>query len=252
MTILKNKVALVTGSARGIGKAIALRYATLGADIVVNYSSDETNASQTVAEIKEAGRETLAVKADISKPDEIDDLFAQAIERFGRVDIVVANAGVETNPQPVADVSEEQFDRLFGVNTKGAFFTLQKAAQRISDNGRIIYIGSSTTCDPMPGFGLYGSSKMAAGYLVGVLAQELGPRRVTVNAIVPTAIDGAGMFTGIDDDHPYHAFMEEFRRPIGARMGRPEDVANAAEYFASDIAEWVSGQQLLVSGGAQQ
>jgi 3-oxoacyl-[acyl-carrier protein] reductase len=251
MTDLSGKVALVTGSARGIGKAIAIRYAQLGADIAINYFGDEAGASNTVAEIGEIGRGAIAAKADVTKPYEIERLFTETIGRFGKVDIVVANAGVELLDQALAEATEEQFDRLFTINSKGAFFTLQKAAQYVSDNGRIIYVGSSTTCNPVPGVGLYGASKMAARYVVGVLAQEIGRRGVTVNTILPTVIADAGVFTDMGDDHPYHQLMENFR-PIGGRMGHPSDVADAAEYFASDIAGWISGQHLLISGGAQQ
>lgn len=251
MTDLTGKVALITGSARGIGKAIALRYANLGADVVVNYSSDESNAERAVAEIIGTGRKAIAVRADLTRPDEIERLFREAIDSFGKVDIVVANAGVEIIDQPVLEATEEQFDRLFAINSKGTFFTLQKAGKYVSDHGRIINIGSSTTCGAVPGVGLYGSSKMAARYVVEVLAQEVGHRGVTVNSILPTTIADAGVFTDIDDDHPYHQLMRQMR-PLEGRMGRPSDVADAAEYFASDIAGWVSGQHLLVSGGARQ
>jgi 3-oxoacyl-[acyl-carrier protein] reductase len=251
MTDLSGKAALITGSARGIGRAVALRYAQLGADIVVNYSHDKANAHKTLAEIERTGRAAIAVKADIRESDEIERMFVETIETFGKVDIVVANAGVELIDQSILEATEEQYDRLYAINGKGTFFTLQKAAKYVADNGRIIYIGSSTTCNPFPGVGLYGSSKMAARYVVGVLAQEIGRRGVTVNTILPTMIADAGVFSGIADDDPYHKLMEGFR-PIGGRMGLPSDVADAAEYFASDIAGWVSGQHLLVSGGAQQ
>jgi 3-oxoacyl-[acyl-carrier protein] reductase len=145
MTDLSGKVALVTGSARGIGKAIAVRYAQLGADIVINYSGDEANASKTVAEIVETGRDAIAVKADVTKPADIERIFIETLGRFGKVDIVVANAGVELVDQPIVEATDEQVDRLFEINTKGTFFTLQKAANYVSDNGRIIYVGSSTT-----------------------------------------------------------------------------------------------------------
>lgn len=251
MTDLAGRVALITGSARGIGKAIAVRYAHLGADVVVNYSNDEANAKQTVTEIAATGRNAVAIKADLTRPDEIERLFQETIDRFGKVDIVVANAGVEIIDQPMSEATEEQYDRLFAINSKGTFFTLQKAGKYVSDNGRIINIGSSTTCGAVPGVGLYGSSKMAARYIVEVLALEVGERGVTVNSILPTVIADAGVFTDIADDHPYHQLMRHMR-PIEGRMGRPSDVADAAEYFVSDIAGWVSGQHLLISGGARQ
>lgn len=250
MTDLHGKVALITGSARGIGRAIALRYASCGASVVINYCDDEASAARTVRDVEDLGARAVAVKADVSKTTDLDRLFESARDAFGGLHIVVANAGVEIVDQPVLEATEEQFDRLFAINTKGAFFTLQKAAQQVADDGRIIYIGSSTTCSPFTGVGLYGSSKMAPRYLVGVLALELGRRGITVNAILPTVIEGAGVFTDIAEDDRYHK-MNAAMRPLGGRMGRPSDVADAAEYFASDLAGWVSGQHLLVSGGAQ-
>ncbi len=251
MTDFTNRVALVTGSARGIGKAIALRYASLGAKVALNYAGDEANAAQTLAEVRDHGVDAVAIQADVSKVGDVERLFTQTLDRFGALDIVVANAGMEIIDQPILEATEEQFDRLFAVNTKGAFFTLQKAAKYVANNGRILYIGSSSTCSPALGVGLYGSSKMAVRYLVGVLALEVGHRGVTVNTILPTAIEGAGVYTNIAEDDPFRQLMTTFR-PIGGRLGRPGDVADAAEYFASDLAGWVSGQHLLVSGGAQQ
>lgn len=251
MTDLTGKVALVTGSARGIGRAIALRYAELGADVVVNYSGDQAGAAATVDEISARGAKAIAVRADVSRVADLERLFRETLDVFGKVDVVVANAGVELPLTPVSEATEEQFDRLFGVNTKGAFFTLKLAADHINDNGRVLYIGSSTTVAALPGAGLYGSSKMAARYLVEVLAAEVGHRGVTVNTIIPTAIEGAGIFTGIADDDPFKRSMARYR-PIGGRMGTPRDVADAAEYFASDLAAWVSGQYLVIAGGALQ
>lgn len=178
---------------------------------------------------------------------DIDRLFTTAMGRFGHLDIVVANAGVELVGQSVLDFTEADFDRLFSVNTKGAFFTLQRAAKHIADNGRIIYVGSSTTGFPLPGHGLYGGSKIAPRFLVEVLAKEIGARGVTVNSILPTATEGAGVST--DEVRPE---VREFIRSFGPmqRIGTLEDVANAAEYLAGDLSGFVSGQHLLLSGGA--
>jgi 3-oxoacyl-[acyl-carrier protein] reductase len=247
MTSLNNKVALVTGSARGIGKAIAVRYGALGASIVVNYSTDEKRAQETVAEIQRSGSAAIAVQADVAKVADIDRLFAAALDKFGHLDIVVANAGVELVGQSVLDFTEADFDRLFGINTKGAFFTLQKAAKYVADNGRIIYVGSSNTAFPLPGRGLYGGSKIAPQFLVEVLAKEIGPRGVAVNSILPTAIEGAGVYgDGVKPE--FREFIKSFR-PM-QHMGTPDDVANVAEYLAGDLAAFVSGQHLLVTGGA--
>lgn len=249
MTDLSGKVAVVTGSARGIGRAIAVRYAALGARVVINYFGNEAAAKQAVADCQAVGTaEVIAVKADMSKVEEIERLFRTTLEHFGQVDIVVANAGVELVDQPVLDVTEEQFDRLFATNTKGAFFTLQKAAKYVSDGGRIILIGSSSTAAPVPGTGLYSASKTAARQLVRVLALELIDRKVTVNTILPSPSAGAGVFTDLADDAPEHEFFARLR--FGQRLGRPDDAADAAEYFAGELSAYVSGQALLLSGGA--
>jgi 3-oxoacyl-[acyl-carrier protein] reductase len=251
MTDLRGKVALVTGSARGIGKAIALRYAALGANIVVNYTRDDAAANDTVSAIQAAGAEAIAVRCDVSVIADLEALFHAGLEHFGRLDIIVANAGVEIVDQPIADVTEDDFDRLFSINTKGAFFTIQKAAKYVADEGRIIYIGSTTTHGAFPGVGLYGCSKMAPQYLVDVLAMELGARKITVNSIEATAIDGAGVFTDSSSHDPLRQQIAA-TRPIENRLGTPDDVADAAEYFASPLARWVSGQHLLITGGATQ
>jgi 3-oxoacyl-[acyl-carrier protein] reductase len=247
MTDLTGKVALVTGSARGIGRAVAERYAALGADLVLNYSSDAASAAATVAQLQAMGVNAVAVQADVSKVDDIARLFETALETFGHLDIVVANAGLELTGLAALDFTEEQFDRMFSVNTKGAFFTMQSAGRHVADNGRILYISSSTTGYPNPGYALHGSSKVAPEYLVRVLAHELGHRGIAVNSIVPTATGGAGLHTHVEEGAPIQRFMAEFS-PMG-RMGTPQDVADIAEFFAGDLSGFVSGQSLLVSGG---
>lgn len=247
MTNLNGKVALITGSARGLGRAVAERYGSLGANVVINYSSADAAAANAVEAVERSGGKAIAVRADVSRVDDVERLFTEAIDHFGRIDVVVANAGVELIETPTVDVTEEDFDRLYAINAKGAFFTLQLAAKHVADNGRIIYIGTSNTRYPLPGYALYGSSKMGAQFVVEVLAKELGSRGVAVNSILPTAIDGAGVFTaGVTDQ--VLQFVHSFR-PM-ARMGTLDDVANAAEYLASDLAAFVSGQHLLLSGGA--
>lgn len=245
MTDLKNKVALITGGGRGIGRAIAERYGVLGASIVVNYASSADAAHETVEIIKGAGSDAIAVQADVSKVADIERLFQASLDRFGHLDIVVVNAGLETTGQPVLDFTESDYDRLFNTNTKGAFFTIQKAAKYVADRGRIIFIGSSTTAFPMAGHGLYGGSKMAPRFLIEVLAKEIGHRGVTVNSILPTATQGAGRHA---EPKPEIAHFIENFMPMN-RIATVEDTANAAEYLASDLASFVSGQHLLLSGG---
>lgn len=248
MNSLTNKVALITGSARGLGKAIAERYAAMGAAIVINYSKDKTSADEVVSNIKAMGAKVIAIQADVSRVQEIGRLFAEAKNAFGKIDIVVANAGIELVETPVVDFTEEQFDRVFSINTKGAYFTMQQAARNVEDNGRIIYIASSTTAFPVTGMAVYGGSKSTPRYLVDVLSKEIGHRGVTVNSIIPFAVDRSGIFAEPDS---YPGLRKQLLDscPMG-RLAEVEDVANAAEFFASDLSSFVNGQHLLVNGGA--
>lgn len=248
MNSLQNKVALVTGSARGLGKAIAERYAALGADIVINYSRDKASADEVVSNISAMGARVIAVQADISKVADIERLFSEAKKAFGRIDIVVANAGIELVETPVTEFTEEQFDRVFSINTKGTYFTIQQAAKHVENNGRIIYIASSTTSFPVPGMAVYGGSKTTPRYLVDILSKEIGHRGVTVNSIIPFAVDHAGIFV---DPGSYPELRQQLldSNPMH-RLAEVEDVANVAEFFASDLSSFVNGQHLLVNGGA--
>jgi 3-oxoacyl-[acyl-carrier protein] reductase len=250
MNSLRNKTALITGSARGIGRAIAERYAALGADVVINYSKDKASAEEVVCNIKAMGVKVIAIQADVSKVDGVKLLFSEALKTFERIDIVVANAGIEMVETPVTEFTEEQFDRLFSVNTKGAYFTMQQAALNVSDNGRIIYIASSTTVFPVPGMAVYGGSKTAPMFLVDVLSKEIGHRGVTVNSIIPFAVDHSGIFV---DPQAYPGLRKSLIDSCPMqRLAEVEDVANIAEFFASDLSSFVNGQYLLVNGGATQ
>jgi 3-oxoacyl-[acyl-carrier protein] reductase len=246
-TNLTDKVALVTGASRGIGAAIAQRLAARNAKVVINYSSSPAAATVLRDRIVEAGGTAVLAHGDVSSVASIEGVFDSAIATFGKVDIVVANAGIELVGKPTVDVTEEEFDRLFAVNTKGAFFTLQQAARRLRNNGRIVFIGSSTGEFPMPGHALYGASKMAPRYLVEVLAKELGARGITVNSILPTATEGAGVSTnGVRDS------VREYLRTFNPmqRAASLKDIADTVEYLVSDLASYISGQHLLLSGGA--
>lgn len=246
---LTGQVAVVTGASRGIGQAIAIRLGRLGASVVVNYSRDSSGAAETVAAIKAAGSPAIHIRADVSRPAEIEALLDAARSRLGGLDIVVANAGLDEGLGPVLDVMEADYDRIQNVNAKGAFFTLQQAARAVNDGGSIVYIGSrSTLRPPAAGFGLYTTSKLGGNYLIGVLAQEIGHRGITVNAVIAAATDGAGYFTQRNDD-PLRA-VNQNASPLGSRMGTGDDVADAVEFFTGKLARWISGTQLLVSGGA--
>ncbi|MEV7938648.1 glucose 1-dehydrogenase [Kitasatospora sp. NPDC088264] len=245
---LKGKVALVTGSSKGLGRAVALRFAERGADVVFNYSRDKAPADDAVAKATASGVRAIAVQADVSDVAEIEKLFRAGLDAFGKLDIVVANAGVEKVNIPVTDVTEDDYDLLFRVNTKGPFFVIQAAARHVADGGRIINMASSSTARPQPGLGLYGTSKSAPKYLVKVLAQEIGHRGVTVNSLLPGPIDGAGIFTGVSNDDPYKkALLDTI--PIG-RLATPEDVADVAEFLASDRSFFITGEEVLMNGGS--
>jgi 3-oxoacyl-[acyl-carrier protein] reductase len=250
MNSLKNKAALITGSARGLGKAIAERYAALGADIVINYSRDKASAEEVVNNITAMGVRVISVQADVSKVADIKRLFEEAKKAFGKIDIIVANAGIEMVETPVTEFTEEQFDRLFSINSKGAYFTMQQAALNVENNGRIIYVASSTTAYPVKGMAVYGGSKTVPRYLVDVLSKEIGYRGVTVNSIIPFAVDHSGIFV---DPESYPELRKSLLDscPMG-RLAEVEDVANIAEFFASDLSSFVNGQHLLVNGGANQ
>ena len=250
MNSLQNKTALITGSARGLGKAIAERYAALGANIVINYSRDQASAEAVLSNIRAMGVQAIAVQADVSKVADIERHFQAAETAFGSIDIVVANAGIEMVETPVTEFTEEQFDRLFAINTKGAYFTMQQAAKRVNDKGRIIYIASSTTAFPVPGMAVYGGSKTTPRYMVDVLAKEIGHRGVTVNSIIPFAVDHSGIFAEADSYPELRKSLMD-SCPMG-RLAEVEDVANVAEFFASELSSFVNGQHLLVNGGATQ
>ena len=245
---LPGKVALITGSSKGIGNAIALRFAAQGANVVINYSKDKSAADEVLRATQATGVKAISVQADVSKVAEIEHLFQETLKALGKIDIVVANAGIEKVNIPVVEVTEEDFDLLFRVNTKGPYFVLQAAARHVADGGRIINISSSSTSRPQPGLGLYGTSKSAPKYLVRVLAQEIGPRKVTVNSLVPGPIDGSGIFTNVKDDDPYKKKLLD-TIPLG-RLATADDVADVAEFLASDQSFFITGEEILMNGGS--
>lgn len=243
---LQGKVALVTGSSKGLGRAIVLRLAEQGADVVINYSRDEAAADEVRKAAEAHGVRGVVVQADVSQVDGIQHLYDVAFSEFGQVDIVVANAGMEKVGIPVTDVTEEDFDLLFRVNTKGPYFVMREAARRIAENGRIISIASNTITVPQLGVGLYGTSKVATSYLAKVLALELGPRGITVNTVVPGPIDHAGIFTDPANDEYKQSLIATI--PIG-RLGTAQDVAAVVSFLAGDGGGLITGQNIVCDGG---
>jgi 3-oxoacyl-[acyl-carrier protein] reductase len=245
---LAGRSALVTGGARGIGRAIAERLAADGADVVIGDLSIDDRTTAAVDALERRGHRAVAIRADISRPADVRDLFAATLARCGKIDIVIANAGIELVDVPFTDYTDEQIERVLDVNARGTFLTLRETALTIAEGGRIIVVSSNTTRLTMPGFALYGASKLAGTYLVGVLAKELAPRGVTVNAVVPGATLGAGVFTERSTDEPGIAGLIE-RTPLG-RLATPSNVADAVAFLVGDGAGFITGHQLVVDGGA--
>ena len=237
---LKGKNALVTGSSRGIGRAIADRLAADGAAVVINYTRNEQPAQAVVDNIVAKGGKAIAIQGDISKPAEMGRLFSEAEKGMGQLDIVVANAGVYI-AKPFVENTEADYDYIFNINTKGVFFTLQEAARRVREGGRIVVVSTGGTKMLFPNNSLYLGSKGAIEQFARTLAIELGPRNVTVNVLSPGFTDTDMM---PEEYREYGASLSPFKR-----VGTPEDVAEVAAFLASDAARWVTGQNLQAGGG---
>jgi 3-oxoacyl-[acyl-carrier protein] reductase len=241
---LKSKVAIVTGAARGIGRAIALRLAKDGAAVVVNYSGSVQQAQETVGLIEQGGGRAVAVQADVSKVGDVKRLFDACFEKFGKLDILVNNAGVMFT-KPVVEVGEEEFDRLFAVNVKGAFFCCQEAAKRMAEGGRIINLSSSTTALMLPGYAAYVATKGAVEQFSHVLAKELGPKKITVNVVSPGPTDTELFSQGKSEDQ-----KQRFAQMAAlGRIGQPQDIADVVALLASEDSRWITGQNIRANGG---
>jgi 3-oxoacyl-[acyl-carrier protein] reductase len=241
---LSGKIALVTGSSRGIGRAIAQRLSREGAAVAINYVSSSDKADEVVAAITSDGGTAVAIQADVSGIEGVRQLFEQTLEHFGRLDILVNNAGIRIT-RTVADTPEDEFDRLFAINVKGPFFTCQQAARRISDGGRIINISSAVTRMMLPGYAVYAASKAAVDQFTRVLAKEIGERQVTVNAVCPGPVDTELLREGKTEEQlQMMAQMAAFNR-----LGKVEDIADVVAFLAGDDARWITGQTIHVNGG---
>lgn len=246
MTKLKGKVALVTGASRGIGRATALQLAASGATVVVNYTSNDAAAADVVAAIEQQGGTAVAIAADISQAAETDHLFSETLRRFGKLDILVANAGRSVFA-PLVEVTNEEFEHTFAVNAKGTFFCLRHAATLIEDGGRIVCVSTIGTVLNLPGGAVYFASKAAIEQLCRILALELAPRGVTVNIVSPGFTDTDMLdATGIREP----AALENIigMTPL-ARLGQPGDVAAAISFLVSPQAGWITRQNLPADGG---
>ncbi|MVU77647.1 SDR family oxidoreductase [Nocardia sp. ET3-3] len=237
---LSGRVAVVTGSSRGIGRAVAVRLAERGAAVVVSYLKNDGPAGEVVEQIEAGGGKAIAVRADLSVPANVTHLFDRAEHEFGSIDIVVANAA-DAIVKPLVDCTEGDFDHLFAANVKSVFFTLKEAALRMRDGGRIVVTSTGGTKMFFTETSLYLGSKGAIEQFVRVLSRELGPRGITVNALSPG-------FTDTDllpaRDREVAADMSPF-----GRIGTPGDIADVAAFLASPDARWITGQNIGAGGG---
>lgn len=237
---LTGKVAIVTGASKGIGRAIAERLARDGAAVVVNYAHSEEEARVVVNAIESNGGKAMAIKADISQPDEVKRLFDNAEKYLGGLNILVNNAGAIVS-KPIAEITLEDFDKVISTNVRGTFLALQEGVRRIQNEGRIINIASISTLLSSPGNSIYAASKAAVEQLSRVAAKELGERKITVNSVSPGATDTDMMLDDIRE-------MVLQQTPLN-RIGQPEDIADVVAFLASNDARWITGQTIYTNGG---
>ena len=244
---LSNKVAVVTGASKGIGASIAKALGAEGASVVVNYASSKQGADRIVSEIVKKGGKAFSVQGDVSKPDDVKRIFAETKKAFGRLDILVNNAAIYQFA-PLEQITAEHFDKQFDINVKGLLFATQEAVKLFDgDGGSIVNISSVASQGIVAGSSVYSATKAAVDVVTRVLAKELGPRKIRVNAINPGPVETEGFqaagFSGSD-------FAKESaqKSPLG-RIGQPEDIAMVATFLASPDSGWLTGETLFASGG---
>jgi 3-oxoacyl-[acyl-carrier protein] reductase len=242
MAQLTGKVAIVTASSRGIGRAVAKRLSRDGAAVVVNYVSSPDKAEAVVQEIEGQGGRGIAIQGSVANKADVLRLFDETEQKLGAIDIVVNVAGVLVF-KPHAELTDEDFDKVFAVNARGAMYVLQEAAKRVKDDGRIVQFSTVGTMIPVPAGGLYAASKAAGERLAFVLAKEVAHRLVTVNVISPGATDTEGLTM------PKENIDQVVQQTPLGRLGQPEDIADVVAFLVSDNARWVTGQNIQASGG---
>jgi 3-oxoacyl-[acyl-carrier protein] reductase len=244
---LEGKVAIVTGASKGIGAAIAKQLAADGAAVVVNYSSSKKDADRVVAGIESSGGRALAVKANMARKAEIENLFAETKKAFGRLDILVNNAGIYEF-SPLEDVTEEHFHKHFDLNVLGLIFASQQAVKHIgSGGGSIINISSVASTAAPANTSVYSATKAAVDAVTRSLAKELGPRKIRVNAINPGMVETEGVHAAGIMESDFRKEVES-KTPLG-RVGQSQDIAPAVVFLASEDSAWITGETMRVSGG---
>jgi 3-oxoacyl-[acyl-carrier protein] reductase len=244
MNKLKGKVIIITGSSRGIGLTIAKTLAKNGANVVVNYSGSEETAKSVVNEILQSGGQAIAIKADVSKSEDVKRLFQKTIEKFEKIDVLINNAGIAIY-KLIKDTTDEDFDRIFDINVKGVFNTMREASTLLADNGRIINFSSSVTRLMLPTYGTYSATKSAVEQLTRVFAKEVGNKGITVNSISPGPVNTELFKQGKNEEVINRlASMSAFNR-----IGEPEDIAKIILFLVDDDSNWITGQNIGANGG---
>jgi len=245
---LEDKIAIVTGSSLGIGRAIAVAFAREGASVTINYRSHPEQGKEAVEEIEKSGGKAISVQADVSEPEGVKDLIQQTVQEFGRIDVMVNNAGIEQKV-PFLETPLEVWEKVISVNLTGVWIGCQEAARQMAsqgNGGRIINVSSVHEDLPMPTNSPYCAAKGGVRMMMRTIAVELAPHGITVNNIAPGAVE-----TPINknlDDHPEQRQELISEIPLG-RIGRPEDVASVAVYLASDASSYSTGSTFFVDGG---
>jgi 3-oxoacyl-[acyl-carrier protein] reductase len=238
------RTAIVTGASKGIGAAVAKRLASDGFRTIVNYSSSATKAEELVAVIEAAGGHAIAVGADVADPSAVRKLFDRAEAEFGPVDVLVNNAGILKN-SPLAEVSDDDYQRQVAVNLTGTFNGMREGARRVRDGGRIINFSTSVIGNYLPTYGVYVATKAAVEAMTHVLAKELGKRAVTVNVVAPGPVATELFLTGKSEE-----LIQSLTSaiPLG-RLGQPDDIARVVSFLASPESGWINGQVIKANGG---
>lgn len=244
MTNSKQRVAIITGASKGIGAATALRLARDGFAVAVNYSRSAADADAVVRAIEAEGGRAIAVQADVAEPQAVAALFSRTEGELGSVDVIVNNAGT-MKLEPIAAVSDENFDRVVATNLKGVFNGMREAARRLNAGGRIISLSTSVVGTYGPNYGVYAATKAAVEALTHVLSKELGQKGITVNVVAPgpTATD---LFTEGKSDELIARITGTI--PLG-RLGTPDEIANVIAFLAGPDGTWVNGQVIRTNGG---
>lgn len=246
---LVGKVAVVTGASKGIGAAIATHLAAEGAAVVVNYASSKSGADRVVNEITGRGGKAVAVQGDMSNETDIKRLFEEARKTFGRIDVLVNNAGVYEF-SPIEETTVEQYHKMFDLNVLGVLLATREAVRHFGpDGGSVINISSVAATSNLPNSSVYSATKAAVDSFTRTLAAELGPRKIRVNAISPGMVETEGFHsTGIAESD--FQKQVEATTPLG-RIGQPNDIAPAAVFLASSDSGWITGQSVMISGGSR-